>query len=32
VFGYCAFVIASFIFVIVGHSALWNRIAGVIVP
>lgn len=32
VFGYCAFVIASFIFVIVGHSALWHRIAGVIVP
>lgn len=32
VFGYCAFVIASFIFIFVGHSAVWNQIAGAIVP
>jgi hypothetical protein len=31
VFGYCAFVIASFIFIVVGHSAVWNRIAAAIV-
>jgi hypothetical protein len=30
--GYSAVVIASFIFIIVGHSALWNQIAGAIVP
>jgi hypothetical protein len=30
--GYSAVVIASFIFIIVGHSALWNQIAGTIVP
>jgi hypothetical protein len=30
--GYLAVVIASFIFIIVGHSSLWNQIAGAIVP
>jgi hypothetical protein len=30
--GYSAVVIASFIFIIVGHSSLWNQIAGAIVP
>ena len=30
--GYSAVVIASFIFIIVGHSALWNQITGAIVP
>ena len=28
--GYSAIAIASFIFIAVGHSALWNRIAGAI--
>jgi len=31
-FGYSAVVIASFIFVVVGHSSLWNQMAGAIVP
>ena len=30
--GYSAFVLVSFIFVIVGHSSVWNQIAGTIVP
>ena len=30
--GYSAFVVASFIFIVVGHSTLWNQIAGAIVP
>jgi hypothetical protein len=30
--GYSAVVIASLIFIIVGHSSLWNQIAGAIVP
>jgi len=30
--GYSAVVMASLIFIIVGHSSLWNQIAGVIVP
>jgi hypothetical protein len=29
--GYSAVVIASFIFIVVGHSSLWNQIAGAIV-
>ena len=31
-FGYCAVVIASFIFIVVGHSSLWNQMARAIVP
>ena len=31
-FGYSAVVIASVIFIVVGHSSVWNHIAGVIVP
>ena len=31
-FGYSAVVIASFIFIVVGHSSLWNQIAAAIVP
>jgi len=31
-FGYSAVVIASFIFIAVGHSSAWNQIAGTIVP
>jgi hypothetical protein len=31
-FGYSAVVIASAIFIAVGHSSLWNQIAGAIVP
>jgi len=30
-FGYSAVVIASFIFIVVGHSSLWNQIAEAIV-
>ena len=30
--GYCALVIASFVFVMVGHSSLWNQLSGAIVP
>jgi hypothetical protein len=30
--GYSAIVVASFIFIVVGHSSLWNQIAGAIVP
>ena len=30
--GYSAVVIASFLFIIVGHSALWNQITRAIVP
>ena len=32
VLGYSAMVVASFIFIVVGHSTLWNQIAGAIVP
>ena len=32
VFGYSAVVIASFIFIGVGHTSAWNRIIGAIVP
>lgn len=31
-FGYSAVVIASFIFIAVGHSSAWNQIVGTIVP
>jgi len=31
-FGYSAVVIASFIFIALGHSSTWNHIAGTIVP
>src|SRR5262249_29651233 len=31
-FGYSAVVIASFIFIVVGHSSWWNQIVGAIVP
>lgn len=31
-FGYSAVVVASFIFIVVGHSSAWNQIAGAIVP
>jgi hypothetical protein len=31
-FGYTAVVIASFIFIVVGHSSLWNQTAGAVVP
>jgi len=30
--GYSAIVIASFIFVMVGHSSFWNQLTGAIVP
>jgi hypothetical protein len=30
--GYSAIVVASFAFIVVGHSSLWNQIAGAIVP
>jgi hypothetical protein len=30
--GYSAIVVASFVFIAVGHSSLWNQIAGAIVP
>jgi len=30
--GYSAVVVASFIFIVVGHSALWNQLAGAFVP
>ena len=30
--GYSAIVVASFVFIVVGHSSLWNQIAGAIVP
>jgi len=29
-FGYSAIVIASFIFIVIGHSTVWNQIAGAI--
>ena len=31
-FGYSAIVIASFVFIIVGHSFWWNQMVGAIVP
>jgi hypothetical protein len=30
--GYSAVVVASLIFIVVGHSSLWNEIAGAVVP
>ena len=30
--GYCAFAVASIIFIVIGHSTLWNQLAGAIVP
>jgi len=32
VYGYFAIVIASFILIVVGHSSVWNQIAGAIAP
>jgi hypothetical protein len=29
--GYSAIVVASFIFIVVGHSTLWNQVAGTVV-
>ena len=29
-FGYCAIVMAACIFIVTGHTALWNQIAGAI--